>query len=281
MIKIKVPATTANLGPGYDCSGMALNLYNIFTFKKGKSNVNENNLIYRSFKYFYDYYKIKVPEIEINVDSEIPSARGLGSSATCIVAGIMAANILSGKNIEKNKILKLATEIEGHPDNVAPAIFGGIVTSIVEDEVFYSREEVDDNLNYLLLIPDFELSTEEARKVVPKEITLNDAVSNIGRAVLVTKAITIGNFNLLKGSALDKLHEPYRKKLIEDFDIFEKIAQKDNGVIFISEAGPTILIIAEKENKKIIENIENQKESKNTWILKNLKADNNGAVVLD
>lgn len=280
MIKVKVPATSANLGPGYDCTGMALNLYNIFNFENEKSDINEDNLIYKSFKYFYDRYNLKTPDIKITVDSEVPRSRGLGSSATCIVAGIMAADKLSGKNIGKEEILKLATEIEGHPDNVAPAIYGGLVTSLVSDEVYFTRDEIDNNFNFLILIPDFELSTEMARKVVPKNVSLEDAVSNISRAVLVSKAIAKGDFNLLKGVKEDKLHEPYRKKLIEDFEIFEKIAKDNNGVVFISGAGPSILIIAEKNNEIIIDKLKNQKESLNNWTLLNLNSDNNGAKII-
>ena len=278
MITIKVPATTANIGPGYDSMGMALNLYNTFTFSLGEKNYEDDNLIYTSFKYFYDYFDLDMPSIKIDVISDIPRSRGLGSSATCIVAGLMAANKMSKKNISKDEILKLATMLEGHPDNVAPAIFGGLITSIVNSEVYYSKEVVSDKLSFILLIPDFELSTEEARKVVPKNISIKDAVSNIGRAVLVERAIAKGDFNLLKGASLDKLHEPYRKKLISGFDEFEEIVRKNNGVINISGAGPSILITMEKENENLLNNLQEKISTLNNWRLLELNVDNIGVI---
>lgn len=278
MIEIKVPATTANLGPGYDAMGMALNLYNTFRFSEGEKNYSNDNLIYRSFKYFYDKYNLEIPEVSIEVDADVPRSRGLGSSATCIVAGIMAANKFSGKNIDKYEILKLATEIEGHPDNVAPAIFGGLITSVVSDEVYIARENVSDDLSIMILVPDFELSTEEARKVVPTNINIKDAVWNISRAVLVAKAFSTGDFEMLKAVSEDKLHEPFRKELINGFDIFENIVKEYNGTINISGAGPSILVICKKENEHLKVKLKEKAESLRNWKVLELKVDNIGSI---
>ena len=278
MIEIKVPATTANLGPGYDAMGMALNLYNTFRFSEGERNYSNDNLIHRSFKYFYDKYNLEMPEVFIEVDGDVPRSRGLGSSATCIVAGIMAANKFSGKNIDKYEILKLATEIEGHPDNVAPAIFGGLITSVVSDEVYIARENVSDDLSIMILVPDFELSTEEARKVVPTNINIKDAVWNISRAVLVAKAFSTGDFEMFKAVSEDKLHEPFRKELINGFDIFENVVKENNGTINISGAGPSILVVCKKENEHLKVKLKEKAESLRNWKVLELKVDNVGSI---
>ncbi|SHH27144.1 homoserine kinase [Anaerosphaera aminiphila DSM 21120] len=280
MIIIKVPATTANIGPGYDSQGMALKLYNVFKFTEEKSSIEENNLIYKSFKYFYTRNNISVPEVKIEVNGDVPLSRGLGSSATCIVAGLMAANEMSKLKLDKKEILKYATEIEGHPDNVAPAIYGGHITSIVNEDVFFSRREVSDNYKFYLLIPDFELQTKVAREVVKTEVKLSDAVSNIARATLVSDALSSGDFKLLKGAAKDLLHEPYRKKLISDYPIFEKICKLNSAVMFISGAGPSLLVIAEKENSKIEQALKNSGEKKAVWKALKLEVSNEGATIL-
>lgn len=278
MVIVKVPATTANIGPGYDSMGMALNLYNTFTFKRERKNVEDDNLILKSFNYFYDYFNLDLEEISIDVDENVPRSRGLGSSATCIVAGLMAANKFSGKNISKEEILKLATNIEGHPDNVAPAIYGGLITSVVNDRVYFSKDSVSDNLSFILLIPNFELSTELARQVVPKEVSIEDCVFNIARASLFSKALSKGDFNLLKGVNEDRIHEPYRRKLIEDFDEFEKLAKNNNAIINISGAGPSILITKEKNNKKINIEIDKKLQELVNWKALELLVDDFGAV---
>ena len=145
MLEVIVPATSANMGPGYDCLGIALNLYNKFYFseiekgivieEKERQYISEDNMVYKSMIYFFDKIKPKkIPKgIKIKIVDDVPICRGLGSSATCIVAGLMAANYLSNSNLDKHEILKLATEIEGHPDNVAPAIYGNMIVSFMEN----------------------------------------------------------------------------------------------------------------------------------------------------
>ncbi|RVU55346.1 homoserine kinase [Anaerosphaera multitolerans] len=281
MVTIRVPATTANIGPGYDSQGMALNLYNTFTFEKKDVEVDERNLIYRSFKYLYEKNNLKAPYVEIKVSTEIPMSRGLGSSASCIIAGLMAANEMSGLKLDKKEILKYATDIEGHPDNVAPALFGGHITSIVNKQVYYSRKEVNNNYKLYVLVPDFELRTVEAREVVKKEVKLEDAVSNIARATLISDALYNGDFELLKGAAEDKLHEPYRKNLINDYDYFKKICENNNAVLFISGAGPSLLVITTKDNSSISTVLKESNNSEFNWKVYELEVDIEGATIIN
>lgn len=279
---IKVPATTANLGPGYDSQGMALKLYNFFkiepcSFLDEKLN---DNLIYKSFRYFYDENNIEAPSIFIKVKSMIPMTRGLGSSATCIVAGLMAANELSNLKLDKKAILRYATNIEGHPDNVAPAIFGGHITSIVEDEVYFYKTHIDKNFKFNVLVPNFKMQTSRAREVVKKEVRLSDAVSNIARATLISNALNSGDFNLLKGAAKDLLHEPYRKQLISDYDYIKSICSGNNAVLFISGAGPSLLVISERDNNDIDNALKNLSNTISKWRIHNVEVENDGAKII-
>lgn len=251
---IKVPATSANLGPGYDAMGMSLNLYNEFTFVKTDEKIDyKDSLVYRAFSYIFDLERRTPPQVKISIKTGVPIARGLGSSATCIVAGLYASNIILGEKYSKDEILRFATDIEGHPDNVGPAILGGLVISAMEkDRVFYYKINPSKKLSYILIIPDFELETSLARSILPKEVTREDAVYNIARSNLISRAIEKGDMEMLIGIFGDRLHEPYRKKLIKDFDLYEKIARENKSTIFISGAGSSMLIISSKENLEIL-----------------------------
>lgn len=259
-MKIKVPATTANIGPGYDVMGMSLSLYNYFEINSTDKDLNyDDNLVYESFKYLFDRENIKTPKVEIKIYGDVPMSRGLGSSATCIVAGLMAANHFLKEKYTKDDLLKFATDIEHHPDNVAPAIFGGLVISATEGkEIIYYRVEPSDNLRYSVIVPEFFLKTVDARRLVPKTFSIEDAIYNVARSNLVSRAIEKGDFKMLKKASGDKFHEPYRKDLIKGFeDLKENL--KD-ACVFISGAGSSILIITEKDVdptddiKKILDN---------------------------
>ena len=237
MLEIIVPATTANIGPGFDTLGLALNLYNKFYITEIENGLeitgcdddykNENNLIYTSMQYFYNKVKPdKIPTgVKIDICTNIPLGRGLGSSATCIIAGVIAANILSDSNLSKKEILNIATEIEGHPDNIAPALFGNMIVSLYENnEVYYNVLDIPDELIFCAIIPDFELSTSLARSVLPSEIPHKDGVYNISRVSLLISSLINKNFDLIKIACHDKLHQIYRSPLIENYnDIVSKL----------------------------------------------------------
>lgn len=290
MIEVVVPATSANLGPGFDTLGVSLNLYNKFYIEEIEKGLiiegceeeyrNEKNLVYTSMKKCFEKIGYKEKGIRIVIRSQIPSSRGLGSSAACIIGGILGANSIAGNKLSKDDILKLATEIEGHPDNVAPALLGGMTVSILENNnVYYDKIKIKNGIKFCALIPNFKLSTEKSREVLPKEVAYKDAVFNIGRVSLMITSLTNGNYELLKVASKDKLHEPYRSKLIEDYNLIVDFCNKSEALgVFLSGAGPTIMVLLEEKNEQFYENIkELLKKLKKTWELKELHVDLEGA----
>lgn len=255
MLTIRVPATSANLGPGFDCAGIALGLYATFQFQRNTSLIisgcepefaNESNLVYQSYAHILQYYQKPVQPFLLHIQSDIPLARGLGSSAACIVAGIMAANFFYNLELSKEIILFHATSLEGHPDNVAPAIYGGFVLSMVDDNQPYSVScPIHPAYQFYANIPDFTLSTAKARAVLPKQVSFHDAVHNIARTALTLKALELNDAELLAKAMQDVLHEPYRSQLIPEFAKIKQLA-KIHGCItsVLSGAGPTVLHIA-------------------------------------
>lgn len=293
MIKVRVPATSANIGPGFDCLGVALNLYNTFSFEEIEHGLviegcceefsNEDNLIYISMRKCFDKIGYNAKGIRIVIEDDIPVSRGLGSSAACIVGGVMGANEIAGGILSQEEILELATEIEGHPDNVAPAILGGMTVAIQDNNnIHYSKVNVANGLKFNAMIPDFKLSTKESRGVLPKEIPYKDGVFNVGRVSLLITALINGEFELLKTSCDDRLHQKYRGKLIKDFDrIKEKCEDLGCLALFLSGAGPTLMSLVEDHNEKFHVDIEKFLSTlNNRWEVKPLNIDFVGAKVL-
>lgn len=256
--KIKVPATSANFGIGFDTLGVAINIYNEFEFIESSQDLvldfdlkfnNENNLVLTSYKRFFTEFNIKYIPITIKlIRNDVAESRGLGSSATCIVAGILAANKISKANKSEALLLKLMTSIEGHPDNVAPAYLGGFVASTVSNNNVYPiKYNISSKLIFNVYISDFKLSTEEARKVLPKEYLRADVVHNLSRIVNLPYALSSGDFALLKVLLEDKIHEPYRIEIIEHAkELFESI-RNEGAIPLISGSGSTILSISNKD----------------------------------
>lgn len=255
MIKVSVPATTANLGPGFDCLGLALDIYNHFYFEKidhvgveffgyEQRFQNNNNLCYKAFcATLASKDIIQMDGLRLGIKASIPVSRGLGSSASLIVAGVAGANLLYKLDLSLQDMLEIATSIEGHPDNVAPCIFGGLTASImVANSPFTTSFEISEKIKICILVPDFELSTHAARSVLPKTVPYNDAIFNLSRSTALVGALQSGNEKLLSVALEDKLHQPFRKSLIPGYDEHEKIA-KDCGAIgvCISGAGPSML----------------------------------------
>lgn len=256
MIEVKVPATSANIGPGFDAFGMAFNLYNTFTFQEkndGKLTIRgvkrryqgKSNLVYKAMNQVYDRIGRHPKGIYIHTDIGVPVSRGLGSSATCIVAGLSAANRMSGSPLATEEIFNMAVDMEGHPDNISPAMFGGLVCSIgTHHENVFIKKEVDPGFRFFAAIPDFNLPTKEARKVLPKRIDHKDGVFNVSRATMTYLALTEGRPDVLAISMDDKLHQPYRKSMIRSYDAVCSKAQSLGAIgSCISGAGPTILCI--------------------------------------
>ena len=294
MIKVRVPATSANMGPGFDSLGIALNLYNEYSFSEIEEGLqfegveeefcNEKNIIYIAMLKYFEKYNYKVKGLKISITKQdIPISRGLGSSSSCIVAGLIGASGIMGNKLSKNELLDLAVEIEGHPDNVAPALLGGVVIAIKEDgKTIYDTVKVASDLKFVAIVPDFKLSTEKARSVLKKNICMEDVIFNIGRVALLVTALTNGNDNILKYACNDRVHEIYRGSLIKKFDIIKKEAY-NNGALasFLSGAGPTIMAIVLKGSdfsNKIKEVL--KREGLNFEVLE-LSKDNKGAIVIE
>lgn len=284
MIKIRVPATTANLGPGFDVLGMALGMHNTFSFEKDDTAApDERNMVYRAYKYTFQSLGREPIPVRITIDAEIPISRGLGSSAACIAAGIMGANAMMEHPLDRDDVLKLATQIEGHPDNVAPAIFGGLMISVMDEAgIVYNRLVLDDGLRFIALVPNIELSTAKARAALPKEIPFKDAVYNIGRASLLVSALATGRDDLIADGLKDCLHQPYRGKLIPDYDRVTGLAM-ENGALgcYISGAGSTVMCLAKEGSEAFVKQMEKDLLAfPNNWRVMPLLPDSIGAVEL-
>ena len=293
MIFIKVPATSANMGPGFDCLGVALDLYNYFEIEEIASGLeiagcdesfcNETNLIYISMQKCFEVLNYQPKGLKININSSIPISRGLGSSAACIVGGVVAANELAGGKLTKIQLLEIANEIEGHPDNVAAALMGGMTIAVQDKgKVYYEHAKIAENLRFCAIIPDFTLSTKEARAVLPQMLTYGDAIFNISRATLLVTALTNGSYDLIKYACEDALHQPYRSKLIPGYDeIVDKIKDLDCLGVFLSGAGPTIMAIIKSTDKRFMSDMQSFMDTlKDKWTLKELHIDNQGTTVL-
>lgn len=291
MIEVRIPATSANVGPGFDALGIALNLYNTYRFQEISNGLevegfeenykNKNNLVYTSMFRTFDIIGYSPKGIKIEVDTPIPISRGLGSSAACILGGVLGANYLAGEPLSKGDVFKIAVEIEGHPDNIAPALFGGLVASIMEeDQVYYNHIGISEGIKFVALIPDFTLSTKLSRDVLPTQISHRDGVYNSGRVALLLSALSNGRFDLLKYALKDKLHQPYRGKLVEGFDeVFSKCEKLGSLGVYLSGAGPTIMAIVEKNNESFSEEIKSYLKSIGyNWDIKELILDLTGAI---
>ncbi|HJF87905.1 MAG TPA: homoserine kinase [Companilactobacillus farciminis] len=288
MIRIKVPATSANLGVGFDCMGLAVSLYSTIDFEQSSQKLiisgcdeqfqNEQNLIYQAFVRGCQFLNQPIPNVKITIDNHVPVSRGLGSSAVCIVGGLMGANLWFDSPLNKEEILTLATEMEGHPDNVAPAILGNLNVSFTDslENIQNVAFKVSSDLFFVALIPDYQLSTKKARQVLPKSMDYQTVSYQVGHAVALSKAVEIGDLQLIRQAIIDKMHEPFRSKLIPDYSSVKSICEKDGGVLYISGSGSTLMAIASNLNdaQKIIDET---KKSFPNWETHLLSVDTKGA----
>ena len=293
-VSVKVPATTANLGPGFDCMGMALPVYNTITIEETvlpgtgieinainddasaddllfeHIPLDETSIIYKAVELLYNSIGQTPSELKITVQSQIPIARGLGSSASVIVGGLIAANELLGKPADEVALLSIATEVEGHPDNVTPAIVGGLVITSQEDDgsIVYKKLDWPEEWNITVCVPDYELSTDISRSVLPKEVQMADAVFNAKRLGMFVHAVHTKDAELMKLALHDKLHQPYRMKLVPGLDkIMENLKHEENVLgCVLSGAGPSIIVISQKNGLDKIKSI-----VKDTWEEMNVK----------
>lgn len=269
-ILVKVPATTANLGPGFDALGLALNLWNETEFTpardgqmtisisgegEGKLPLNADNAIVESALKIYQLAGKPCPGMRIRCHNRVPIGSGLGSSSAAMLTGMLGANALLGSPFTDEEILKLAIETEGHPDNVAPAMLGGLVASIVyEERVISLKLPAQANrapIHVTVVLPDFDFPTQQARAILPRQVERKDAIYNISRAVLVTEALRTGDLDLLGKAMSDMLHQPYRLPLIPGAQAAMQAGRQAGAAVALSGAGPSLIAFSSKEQPDI------------------------------
>ena len=275
--EIIVPATSANIGPGFDSLGISFELFNHFFIKRSDKyefiNVDENyqnedNLVVVAAKETFKYLKKKEIPFSLEIKEEVPISRGLGSSATCILAGIIGAMLISDSKLSDEEIVSIGTKIEGHPDNIVPAYYGSLTSAFLDDDkVIYTQYDVSSDLVFTALVPPFKVDTKDARSVLPSSVSYKDAVFSLSRAISIPKAIELGDLEKLSYLLKDKLHEPYRYKLINDSSLFLSFAKDKKIPICISGSGSTLLVIS---NNSIISSLK-KVETTDKWEYLELK----------
>jgi len=296
VVRVRVPATAANIGPGFDCLGMAVDMYNIIEVEEWDQGLcidvigegcnevprDETNLVYSSMQKVFDLVGYHPKGIRMTLTNTIPVARGLGSSAACIVGGVVAANALTGSSFSLQELMKMAVEADGHPDNVVPAMVGGITAACMDnDDILYVKMHPPKGIKLVVMIPDFELSTIKARRVIPEAIPLKDAVFNISRTAILVASFLTGRAENFAIATQDRLHQPYRKSLIPHWDdIFLSAERLGAKGVFLSGAGPAIIAILDGNDlnfadqmKKVVSSFDQH------WEIRMVNFCNNGVEV--
>ncbi|GAB4375031.1 MAG: homoserine kinase [Elainellaceae cyanobacterium] len=300
-VTVRVPATTANLGPGFDCIGAALTLYNQFQFSRLSANADRSpvievagsgfetvqtdasNLAYRAFAQFYERLGQQPPPIHLGIELGYPLARGLGSSATAIVGGLVGANALAADPLPLEAVMQMAIDLEGHPDNVVPALIGGCrLATSTKGNWSICNIPWHSSIMPVVAIPDFELSTAEARRVLPLEYSRADAIFNVAHLGLLLRGLETGEPDWLRNALHDRIHQPYRQHLIPGYAAVEAAALQAGAYgLVISGAGPTLLALTTAEHAVAVESamaIAWAQERVSVQV-KALRIDSQGAVV--
>ncbi len=284
---VKVPASTSNLGPGFDVIGLALNLYNSYSFELSNqgnselsysSNVSsseipysKDNLVYRAFDYVFRKESKETPSVKIHFQADIPTTGGFGSSSTAILAGLMAANKILGEPYDTNKILKIGTQLDGHPDNITPAMLGGLIVCVYADaQHHYVKLAWDQNLFFVAVTPDFKVPTADARAVLPSHVEFQDAVFNLGYSSLLIAALATKNTEVLKQCFKDRLHQHYRAKLVPGMQCVLDTGVEAGAIgTMLSGAGSTLIAVV--DNDKTAETVALAMQS--AWMQSGVKCD--------
>lgn len=286
-VTVTIPATSANLGPGFDCLGLALALYNKISFTAvsqpsltievsgvdaAKVPTDESNLVYQSACHIFDLLEKRPSGLHIQQKNNIPVGSGLGSSSTAVLGGLLAANALVDGQYTQLDILAMATKLEGHPDNVAPALFGGLILGLLDREKVHIEQLPIAQQQVAVILPDFELSTHAARAVLPSQVSHQDATFNAGRLGLLIRAMETAAYPKLALAMQDKLHQPYRLPLIPGMaDAFTAAYAAGAAGVALSGAGPSLIAFAPDRHAEIIENLTavfNQNNlTSRSWIL--------------
>jgi homoserine kinase len=287
-MRVRVPASSANLGPGFDCFGIAWRLYNEIEFNLADRLEisgcddrfqNADNLAYKAYSMTLERCGIKNCGVNIRfAKTDIPVSRGLGSSSALIVGGVLAADALYDLRLDNDALLEIATEAEGHPDNVAPALLGGLTAStMVNGAPVTVHFSLSDKLHFAAIVPPFELSTSLARSVLPKSLSREDAIFNVSRAALALNALGGGDCAMLSMGMEDRMHQPFRLPLIDGWEKAKTLAESCGGkAMCISGAGSTLLCASDEEgfSGRVCEAVEREMTG---WRVIPLLADFEGA----
>ncbi len=267
VVRVQIPASTANMGPGFDCLGMALQLYNTVEMSLMKSGLyidvqgegakdiprNHKNLVYQAALKLFHQVGFKPEGLKIKLVNQIPVSRGLGSSTAAIVGGLIAANGISGHHVSPREILQLAYAMEGHPDNAAAAVLGGIVVvAVVDGEIKYIKMEPPKGMKVVVAVPDFVLSTKVSREVLPQQVSFHDAAFNLSRLALLIASLSQGDLDMLAASMDDCLHQPYRANYIPGMKkVIAAVKLAGAKGISISGAGPSLVAFGDHNHQLV------------------------------
>jgi homoserine kinase len=296
-VQVRVPASTANLGSGFDIFGMALALYNTFSLRLTTASqwsasvpttltmpANRDNLVLQSACRLFKEVGFAPPGLHLELDIGIPLARGLGSSASAIIGGLVAANAMVGEPFDRNALLEMAIEIEGHPDNVTPALLGGLTLSYKTGDTHrYLNLPCPSELKIVLAIPGFELGTSQSRSILPSKITHHDAVFNGSRTALLVAAMYEKRYDWLAIAMEDQLHQPYRSLLVPGMleAIAAGYAAKALGVA-LSGAGPTLIAFVQHETEAVATILQETFHQHGvTCEMRTVQPDTHGAMIID
>ncbi|MBQ8526813.1 MAG: homoserine kinase [Clostridia bacterium] len=296
MISVRVPASTANLGSGFDCMGIALKLYTEAKFEETDSGLEINildssrdflpcddtNYVYRAMKRVFDKAGKYPKGIRITSHTDIPITRGLGSSSASLALGLCGANELIGTPFSHEELLQIAYDIEGHPDNVTPAFFGGFTVAVNHhNRVIYTKTEVPENIRFAAMIPEFYLATKRARGILPKTVLHKNAAFNIAHAAYFASAAAKGDFSAFDVGVKDKIHQKYRFELIGSAEFIIRSAKRYGAMCgYLSGAGPTIISVVDKNHDEFTKKMKGLIATNlKNWKLVMLEPDNTGVVI--
>lgn len=294
MVKVRVCASSANIGPGFDSIGVALNLYNTVSIEESDVNrvisgsveerADENNIFVKSARSVYELCGKPFHGISVCQAAKIPPARGLGSSSACIVAAIYGANAILGYPLPKDELINLAASLEGHPDNTTPCITGGLCFCVYENgRVYYNRVSVGRKLMFCAFVPDFRMKTSKSRKLIPSGVSHADAAFNVSRASYLASVFYTRDYKNLHLALSDKLHQPYRLPNIEGSDdIIRLINECSPYGVYLSGAGPTIMALVDAKDKEFVKKARaHLRENKLSWRVMPLFCDAHGAKIIE
>lgn len=269
--KLRVPASSANLGPGFDALGLALDLYLECRFRPASvlsiraagcdaSSIptNETNLIWQTALSVAEHARLALPPVELEILNHIPLGKGLGSSAAALTAGVVIANQVLDLGWSRERILDEAARLEGHPDNVAACVLGGIAVSAIDDNghALAIRLELPEACGLAVIVPDFVLPTSESRRVLPEVYPRDEIVYNLQRTGLLVAALATGSVGALRTALCDRLHQPFRAPLIPGFAEISSLRVPGLFGCVLSGAGPSVLVFFERDHPDVLSTIE-------------------------